>query len=32
VRYLFFFDPATMSVGHSIGHEMPIDMQAPPAD
>lgn len=24
IKYLFYFDPATMRVGHSIEHEMPI--------
>jgi C4-dicarboxylate transporter DctQ subunit len=28
VRYLFYFHPATMSVGHTI-HEAPADMQLP---
>jgi C4-dicarboxylate transporter DctQ subunit len=28
VRYIFAFDPATMSVGHTI-HEAPTDMQFP---
>ena len=27
VRFLFFYDPATMTVGHSISHELSIDMQ-----
>ncbi|MCW3474492.1 TRAP transporter small permease [Limobrevibacterium gyesilva] len=27
-RYLFYFDPATMGVGHTI-HEAPTDMQLP---
>jgi C4-dicarboxylate transporter DctQ subunit len=26
VRYLFLFDPATMSVGHSIAHDMPPEL------
>lgn len=26
LRYLFFFDPATMTVGHTIAHELPLDM------
>jgi C4-dicarboxylate transporter DctQ subunit len=30
VRYLFFFDPATMTVGHSIAHEVPLDMASLP--
>jgi hypothetical protein len=25
-RFALFFDPATMTVGHSIAHEMPYDM------
>jgi C4-dicarboxylate transporter DctQ subunit len=29
IRFLFFYDPATMAVGHSIAHEMPIDMKLP---
>jgi C4-dicarboxylate transporter DctQ subunit len=29
VRYIAFFDPATMSVGHAI-HEAPADMPMPP--
>lgn len=29
VRFLFFYDAATMTVGHSISHELPIDMQLP---
>jgi len=28
-RFALFFDPATMSVGHSIAHEMPYDMRIP---
>ncbi len=28
VRYLFFFDPATMAVGHSLAHEAPSDLLA----
>ena len=27
VRFAFYYDPATMVVGHSIEHERPIDMQ-----
>jgi len=26
VRYLFRFDPATMTIGHAIGHEAPADL------
>lgn len=29
VRYAFFFDPATMSVGHNISHEVPPDLAIP---
>ncbi len=29
VRFLFFYDPATMTVGHSIAHELPMDMTLP---
>lgn len=29
-RYLFRFDPATMVAGHSIAHEMPLDMASQP--
>ncbi len=29
IRFLFFYDAATMAVGHSISHEMPIDMRLP---
>jgi C4-dicarboxylate transporter DctQ subunit len=29
IRYLLFFDPATMTAGHAIAHELPLDMQAP---
>lgn len=29
VRFLFFYDPATMTVGHSISHELPMDMRLP---
>lgn len=29
VRFLFFYDPATMTVGHSIAHELPMDMKLP---
>jgi len=28
-RFALFFDPVTMSVGHSIAHEMPLDMRSP---
>jgi C4-dicarboxylate transporter DctQ subunit len=28
VRFALFFDPRTMSVGHSISHEVPLDMQS----
>lgn len=28
VRYLFFFDPATMTVGHNLAHEAPPDLLA----
>jgi C4-dicarboxylate transporter DctQ subunit len=28
-RFALFFDPATMTVGHSIAHEMPYDMHIP---
>ncbi len=27
IRYLFYYDPATMTVGHAIAHEMPLDMR-----
>jgi C4-dicarboxylate transporter DctQ subunit len=30
VRFAFFYDPATMAVGHSIAHEMPIDAPVAP--
>ena len=30
VRYLFLFDPATMTIGHAIRHEAPADL-VPPA-
>lgn len=30
IRYVFFFDPATMTVGHSIAHEVPLDMATLP--
>ena len=29
VRFLFFYDAATMTVGHSISHELPMDMKLP---
>lgn len=29
IRFIFFYDPATMAVGHSIAHEMPMDMKLP---
>jgi C4-dicarboxylate transporter DctQ subunit len=29
VRFLFFYDPVTMAVGHSISHEIPFDMTKP---
>jgi C4-dicarboxylate transporter DctQ subunit len=29
IRFLFFYDPVTMLVGHSISHEMPLDMRKP---
>jgi C4-dicarboxylate transporter DctQ subunit len=28
IRYLFFFDPKTMTVGHSLAHEAPPDLIA----
>ena len=28
IRYVFFFNPATMTVGHAIAHETPLDMPA----
>lgn len=31
VRYAFYFDPQTMTVGHMI-HDAPLDMQATPQD
>ncbi len=31
VRYAAFFDPATMTIGHNIAHELAIDLDAPPA-
>jgi C4-dicarboxylate transporter DctQ subunit len=30
-RFVLFFDPRTMAVGHAV-QEMPLDMRAPPAD
>jgi C4-dicarboxylate transporter DctQ subunit len=27
IRFLFFYDPATMTIGHTLGHEVPLDMQ-----
>ena len=30
-RYLFRFDPATMTVGHIPAHELPTDVTLPPA-
>lgn len=30
VRYMFFFDPKTMSVGHNIRHEAPVDLLVQP--
>ena len=30
-RFVFAYDPATMVVGHSIAHEMPLDMADPAA-
>jgi C4-dicarboxylate transporter DctQ subunit len=32
VRYAAFFDPATMTIGHGVAHELPVDPAAPPAD
>ena len=29
IRYAFLFDPATMTVGHVIGHEAPADLAIP---
>src|SRR5665811_1501156 len=29
IRFLFYYDPVTMLVGHSISHEMPLDMRKP---
>lgn len=29
IRYLFFFDPATMTVGHTLGHEAPLEITTP---
>ena len=29
VRYAFFFDPATMTVGHAISHEAPAELALP---
>ena len=29
IRFLFFYDPVTMIVGHSISHELAIDMRLP---
>lgn len=29
VRYVFSFDPATMTVGHAIRHEAPAELSAP---
>jgi C4-dicarboxylate transporter DctQ subunit len=28
IRYLFFFDPETMTVGHNLAHEAPSDLLA----
>ena len=28
IRYLFFFDPKTMTVGHNLAHEAPADLIA----
>ena len=30
VRYIFFFDPQTMTVGHNIRHEAPVDLLVQP--
>jgi len=32
IRYAFFFDPATMTVGHSIEHEAPASLVQQPVD
>lgn len=29
VRYVFLFDPKTMTVGHAISHEVPADLARP---
>jgi C4-dicarboxylate transporter DctQ subunit len=29
IRFALYFDPKTMTVGHSISHEVPLDMQSP---
>jgi len=29
LRYVFAFDPETMVIGHSIAHELPLDMKLP---
>jgi C4-dicarboxylate transporter DctQ subunit len=29
IRYAFFFDPATMTVGHAISHEAPAELALP---
>jgi C4-dicarboxylate transporter DctQ subunit len=31
VRFAFYFDPATMTVGHMIPDEMPSGLPSPPA-
>ena len=31
VRFMFFFDPATMTVGHTLPDEMPSGMSPPPS-
>ncbi len=31
-RYLLYFDPKTMSVGHNISHEAPAELAARPVD
>jgi C4-dicarboxylate transporter DctQ subunit len=32
VRFALYFDPATMTVGHTISHEAPNSMKLPTAD
>lgn len=32
VRYAACFDPASMTIGHGLAHELPVDLDAPKAD